>query len=809
MKTRFVSARPSMVLVCMAVLTVLAACGDGEVSEPATASSAREHGGGVPSVAGRPARVDDRLIFSFDGYSLDLDISDLSCVVATAGSAESRTETVVSVGVFPPSEFHIDETLSRIVYPEHGITVDIALEIEGVTLEFSSDRSQTVRWPVTPLSVAEARLILPSAEGLYVPLSDEAWRAHLLGRELAFSEFLNMPFWAIERDRSPLVTFMVDNPFHNELLLDGRVGDNEVDLGFSRWFPDNHDVEQSVAVTVFVDDASGDRLLPARRFRDRLVERGEFVSFREKIAAVPLNERLIGAAHGVLHRGVPIDGTDILPGRVVDLASRIVEEAELDVHSLGAHIKALLQERDPQLWDDTLEVAESEGDLPYLRVMFCANLSRILVSTDFYSPEVRPVAGLEGRPYDVSSSPAEIVRANCELLYAHYRDYLTPPESWGGAVAVSTRMIDMVADAGFDRFRFQVDGVEQVNFRPEVAAYAAERGFLFGPYDSYHSIHDPAYAGTDSSWETAQFDQEAFDRGGVLRADQTPIRGFLGRGKRFSPIYARPYYEQRVERNFAEVPYTYYFIDCDAYGEYSDDYTPGRIVSQREDAEERLDRIRRLVENRSVPVGSEGAFYLFAPILSIVEGLIYPVIAWGDEDMHDPDSEYFLGRYWPPDEPEINFMQVPLKEEYYHLYIDPRFKLPLFEAVFHDSVVAIPRDGGTRKFTNAQGTLELCHLLYQTPPLYHLNLQSGEAILTEALALCRVFRTTHEYSIDYPVTGFDFLTEDRLVQRATFGELEITANFRDSAVTIDEQTIPAMSAVLRNGEERWEYSARR
>ena len=500
--------------------------------------------------------------------------------------------------------------------------------------------------------------------------------------------------------------------------------------------------------------------------------------------------------------------TDILPGRAVKMAKRMIEEAEKDEHSLGAHIKLLLSERDPQLWDSVVELAESQWDLPYLCLDFCLNLSQLLVSTDFYSPEVRPVAGFEGLPYDKSSSLAEIVRTNCALLYAHYRDYLTLPETWGGAV--STRMIDMVAEAGFDRFRLQIDGVEMVNIRPEVAAYADAAGFLFGPYDSYHSIHDPAYAGTDSSWETAQFGQYAYDHGGVLRADQTPIRGYLGRGKRFSPIFARTYYDERINQNFTDVPYNYYFIDCDAFGEYSDDYTPGRIVSQREDAEERLDRIRWLVENKSIPVGSEGAFFLFTPILSIVEGLIHPCIAsWDDEDMRDPDSEYFPGRYWPPYEPEIHFKQVPLKQGFYHLYIDPRFKLPLYEAVFHDSVIAIPRDGGTRKFTNAQSTLELCHLLYQTPPFYHLSLQSGEAILDEARPLYRVFRATHEHSIDYPVADFAYLTDDRLVQRSVFGTLQITANFRDTSVMIDGQTIPAMSAVLKNGEERWEYSAER
>lgn len=784
MKTRRRRVRSVVVLVlCIAVSFPLSASGEREAEN--LTPIPRD---GMPSVAtGRSELLGDHLIFNLGEYSLELDLTDLSCLVI---DAESRVGTVVSHAAFSPSEFHINEVLSEVFYPEYGITVRIGFTTGRFTLEFSSNRSQSVAWPTTPLAVDEDAAILPIAEGHYIPLSDDPWRAHLLENESAFSEFLSMPFWGIEHSHGLMFTFMVDNPFHNRLGFEGELDDDEIDLGFRHWFPDNHDVAQNVAVTVCIDPAVGDLLVPARHFRERFIERGEFVSFREKIATAPLNERLIGAAHGVLHGGDILSIHDIIPGRAKALAIRITDEAERDAHGLAARIRSLLLERYPEAWDAVVELAESPWDLRYLHIDLCYHLSRLLESHDLSGENL---------------SSTDIVRDNSALLYARYGEYLNPPETWGGAI--STRMIDTVTDAGFDRFRFQIDGVEQVDDRPEVAVYADEAGYLFGTYDSYHSIHDPVHAGTDFSWETAQFDRYAYENGGVQRSDGSLIRGFLRRGHRFSPIFARPYYEERIRRNFAAVPFTYYFIDCDAYGEYSDDYTRGRVVSQREDAEERVDRIRWLVETQSIPVGSEGGFYLFTPVLSIVEGLIYPVIAWGDEDMRDPDSDFFLGRHWPPHEPTIHFAQVPLKEEYYHLYIDPRFKLPLYEAVFHDSVVAIPRDGGTRKFTNAQGSLELCHLLYQTPPLYHLSLQSGEEILAEAFPLYAIFRESHEYSIDHALTEFAYLTADRMVQRSIFGELEIIANFRDTHVTVEELTIPAMSAILLRGENRWEYSA--
>ena len=184
---------------------------------------------------------------------------------------------------------------------------------------------------------------------------------------------------------------------------------------------------------------------------------------------------------------------------------------------------------------------------------------------------------------------------------------------------------------------------------------------MFGTYDSFHSIHDPAIADTDSSWPTAQFDQDLYDTGAVIRANGEPIRGFQGVGFRLSPIAARPYVEQRVNGNFDRVNYSYYFGDADAYGEFADDYNPATLLTQREDAQARIDRLRWIMETFQVPIGSEGGFYQFAPVLTVAEGIFMPVIGWGDEDMSDRNSPYFIGTYYPPDAPNVFVQSAPLK----------------------------------------------------------------------------------------------------------------------------------------------------
>lgn len=249
------------------------------------------------------------------------------------------------------------------------------------------------------------------------------------------------------------------------------------------------------------------------------------------------------------------------------------------------------------------------------------------------------------------------------------------------------------------------------------------------------------------------------------------------------------------------MPYSYYFVDCDAFGEYYDDYTPERTVSQRQDVESRLKRLEWISNKFGVPIGSEGGYYMFATIISIAEGIFTPVIGWGDPDMTNKASKYYLGRYYPPDEPEVVFKPTELKDIYVHLYFDPRFRLPLYEAVFHDSVITSAHwDYSSLKFSNVEKMSAITEILYQVPPLYHLNLSVLERNKDKIIRHSQLFGRTHSYSYKYTMTGFEFLTSDRGVQKSTFGDLVLVANYSKENYTYKGTKIPCNSIlILKDG----------
>lgn len=83
------------------------------------------------------------------------------------------------------------------------------------------------------------------------------------------------------------------------------------------------------------------------------------------------------------------------------------------------------------------------------------------------------------------------------LITKELADCMNPTGSWGGGV--STTMIDQLKESGLDRFVLCTPGWEQLELNPEIAGYAEKSSFILGTYDSFHSMHDPKYAGTDDT----------------------------------------------------------------------------------------------------------------------------------------------------------------------------------------------------------------------------------------------------------------------------------------------------------------------
>ena len=395
-------------------------------------------------------------------------------------------------------------------------------------------------------------------------------------------------------------------------------------------------------------------------------------------------------------------------------------------------------------------------------------------------------------------SRAELCRMNRLVLHAAYEQFMLPPGQWGDGVSI--KMLERFKENGFDRMRLCLEGWEGIEQRPAVAEQANQMGYLFGTYDSYHSIHDPSARGTDSTWATAQFDRDLFETGPIVRRDGEKRGGFKGTGFQLSPIAARPYVEKRVRENMKNVPYSYYFVDCDAYGEVYDDYSPLHRASQAGDVRARIDRLAWIRDTFGLVVGSEGGSSYAAGVIHVAEGMFGPVFGWDDPDlMKDKNSDYYLGQYYPPDGPKVFVKQVPMKEQYQYFYYDPRFRLPLYEIVFHDSVVTTHQwANSSLKYSNILDTVALTELLYMVPPLYHMNLDEFDRHREIMKKHYDFFSPLHRKVGFAQMTDFNWLSADRMLQRAVFDDrVELVANFSLESRRHQEFEIPARSVLAK------------
>jgi hypothetical protein len=682
------------------------------------------------------------------------------------------------------------------VLDKTAVKVDVRLSQKELSVQFSSETVGTFTWPVLQKTATMKALIWPRWEGCYIPLDDSRLTAYMIEQgEINTLEGLSMPFWGLDCSNFSL-TYIVTNPYNNEIRF--QQANDGLCFRFTHEFTSLANRKEFGFLIRLGDNSSP--VEPAKQFRQWLIEQGKFVSMKEKVKKVPNTVRLLGAPHVYLWGDAPFSRHDIPSAKWRPFCKKLVEQASTAGSSPGKRIKQLIT---PERWSEVVEIAGTQWPSQYLKSQFANELSRLLAMKDFHDeaswrgvalPD--EAARLLKNDRDKLSS-AELCRMNSLVMHAAFGQFMLPPEQWGDGV--STKMLNRFRENGFDRMRLCLEGWEGIENRPAVAEQANRMGYLFGTYDSYHSIHDPSMRGTENTWPTAQFDRELFETGPIIRKDGKKRGGFKGAGFKLSPIAARPYVEKRVRENMKNVPYSYYFVDCDAYGEVYDDYSPLHRASQADDVQSRIDRLAWISDTFGLVVGSEGGSSYAASVIHVAEGMFGPVFGWGDPDMKDKDSDYYLGQYYPPDGPMVFVKQVPMKERYQYFYYDPRFRLPLYEIVFHDSVVTTHQwANSSLKYSNVLDTVALTELLYMVPPLYHMNLDEFEKHQETMKKHFAFFSPLHRKAGFTQMMDFNWLSADRMLQSSVFDDrVEIVANFSPELRRYKVFEIPARSVLAK------------
>ncbi len=391
---------------------------------------------------------------------------------------------------------------------------------------------------------------------------------------------------------------------------------------------------------------------------------------------------------------------------------------------------------------------------------------------------------------------------NIEKLYGAPYMYL-----WGKGYDV--KLLNSIYESGVKNAWMGFDDQLFTDDKVKFVEKANEMGYLIGPYDSYHSIHEPG----SEKWETASFkDETLYEEATITNKKGKKIGGFLGRGRKLNPTLSMTSVKDRVTGILSTgINLNSWFIDCDATGEFYDDYSPKHITTQEEDMEARLKRMEYIRDDLGMVIGSEGGNDFSSQTIAFAHGIETPVIKWSDADMRkNKESEYYVGGYWSPKGgvPPRYSKQVPIKELYRHIYIDPIYSVPLFKLVYNNSVITSHHwEWGSLKIKNGLKDRMLNEFLYNVPPLYHIDNEVWEKNRDTITSHVKEWSTFNRKAITKEMTDFKSLSENRLVQMTTFGsDLKVVANFSDKDFKYNDDIIKSKSLIIYDKNEKVIYT---
>ncbi|XYI03554.1 glycoside hydrolase [Sorangium sp. So ce1128] len=349
---------------------------------------------------------------------------------------------------------------------------------------------------------------------------------------------------------------------------------------------------------------------------------------------------------------------------------------------------------------------------------------------------------------------------------------------WGDGRTTDT--LDTLKRLGVERAVLIYDqgSMEDRHLVPEAVVRAAQSfGYLIGPYTTVNTIQDPR----KSDDRACVFDAELFRNGAIVKEDGSRQLGFGGRGfglssealKR-SPI---PYLQLRVDAAVSSGANAY-FLDSDAFGDLADDFDPTHPMTAERDRQNRMARMLYVSQIRKLVVGSESAAGWSTSVLHYSHGTETPEtpLFW----KHLADTKR-IGGWWPPERPTLFFKEIDADEAFATAEYDPRYRVPLYQAVFHDSIVSTDRwEMSLVKYRNLVQVRSALGLLYGVPSLWNLDQKALSIHGARIRALYEIFGPLHQRIGQARLDDFTWLTPDRSVQRTRFGDVEITANFGDA-----------------------------
>ncbi|KLN63452.1 glycoside hydrolase [Vibrio sp. VPAP30] len=675
---------------------------------------------------------------------------------------------------------HLSGSRSRWVLKPSNIVVDAKLT-DTLTLSFTYDKSQpitrgqpvTVNWLNLPEDKTN-ELYLPFSEGMRVPTADSTWIKYLSEswNGVNTTQDLKMPFWTAKQG-TRYISWHLLTATNNELSFSEQA--NKLDMAASHQFTTlNFNQPFTVSVSIGNNWLSG-----AKQYRQWRIDNDLTSTLAEKKKANPNIEKLIGASQVYLFGSDGISVQDVSDWW--GLHTWLFKQSQLSIEkSVRKELKDLAKGKDwlsryhKQLMVDSINLALNE--------MFQA-----------------PAPTMANNTIEDQFKAAQNKR---QWLAKNARQYLAVPATWGQAI--STDMVNQLQDAGLTRLWLGFDNWMPAFYQPNVVNQAKKAGYLVGTYDSYNTAIP---RGLNNGWLTAQLPKQMRNQCAIEQADGSKKKGFRGNGYYLNPSCEMKYVKKRIADILRFGHFDSLFIDADATSMVREDYHLS--TSESNMLEGFNTRMQTIVSGNDVVLGSEDGNSLTTSGIAFAHGLETVGFGWRDKEMKkDRNSPYFLGRWYPDYKPEFFFKPARVKEPYKTLLFSPKYRIPLYQAVFHDEVINSHHwHSDSLKFSDVKIERDLTAMLYNVPAMVHLSRDEvtspSSPRLIELRNYQQGYKPLHKQLWDKQLVSFEWLDDTGEVQQTQFSDgSKIIANFSGKPFKTKQHQIAKQSilALLKDSD---------
>ncbi|GAF06994.1 lipoprotein [Paenibacillus pini JCM 16418] len=628
-------------------------------------------------------------------------------------------------------------------YPQKQMDIKMEKKDHYVEVSLTSNGASSYEWP----KVQGESYMLPIGDGKYIPAGDKIWRNFLTDNNMNFIESFSMRFFAVNH-KGYSVLYIADDMYNDTIQFKTEPA---IQMSFTHDFPSINS-NKSYKFRIYVTDNDPAKI--SQIYRAYIQEKGEFKTLQQKAEENPNVNKLFGAPHIYLWSSQALTLDNIhwnklkqsvegpLFNRIEQLLKQYSDDGSGEFNSVLADISK----------NDYIDNYQKNTITTGLNTAI--KLPQLYTPTLFKDPDDDSKALLNKGIDQLSEQ--ELYTLNKRLLKSVLKDTVDPLEQWGADA--STNVLKDMHASGIQKAWIGLPNWADGLQNPAMVEEANQLGYLVGPYDSYHSIQQNA----SKDWNTASFeDTSLYDNSTIENKNGEKIKGFLGRGRKLNPTLSLPSVKQRVNGILQNnIPFNSWFIDCDATGEIYDDYSSDHPTTEQQDLQARLERMTYISNDKKMVIGSEGGNDFASTTIAFAHGIETPVIQWSDEDMRvNKTSPYYVGGYWSEGggTPERYAKTVPIKEAYKHIYIDPTYSLPLYKLVYNDSVITTHHwEWGSLKIKDEIGNRMLSELLYNVPPLYHIDQDSWKKNKQMITAYLNIWSPFHEKAVTKLLTIMKF-----------------------------------------------------